>query len=137
DRVVSTARPRTIVVARPGTAAVTAKPGARTAGTRTGLLLRARLRVQRLGELVRRLLEPLPRFLHALGITRFEHLLRVVDGALQLALRRRVGVGGRVGDRLLGAIHHLIELDAGLDLLALLLVLGRVDLALLHHPLDL
>src|SRR5689334_21404537 len=110
--------------------------GARRRTARVGSAATARLRrlrVHRLGELVRRAGEGVRRAADLVGVLRLERLLRVRERALDVALGGRVERRAVLGERALGLIDEAVELVAGVDELPLLAVLLGVGGRLLDH----
>src|SRR6202521_750409 len=93
--------------------------------------------VEPFGKLVRGLLETRGRLLHLVGVLGLERLLGLGDGLLELALVVRAELFLVLVVGLLGVVDQGVELVAGLDLAAALLVLVAVRLGLLDHALDL
>src|SRR5258708_1531689 len=109
-----------------------AAPRRAGAGGARGLAL-----VEALGQLVRSLLEARGRLLHLGRVLGLQRLLGLGERLLELALLVRPELLLVLVVRLLGIVDQGVELVAGLDLLAALLVLVAVRLGFLDHALDL
>src|SRR6185312_13332366 len=119
-----------------GAATTTAARAATTAAAR-----RSRRLVHLLRHLVRRLLQLVERGLErrrvlAGVLVRLEHLLGVLDPALDLGPSGLVDLVAVLADHLFHLEDERVELIARLDRLLALLVLGLVRLGVLHHLLD-
>src|SRR5437016_8778091 len=86
----------------------------RTTSVGPGARLR-RLRVHRLGELVRRPRERVGRTTDLRDVLRLERLLRVRERALDGALRGRIERRAVLGERALGLVDEAVELGARID----------------------
>src|SRR4051812_47991916 len=121
-----------------GAAALPARSRGATRATRTRTRVTAPLllAVHYLGQLVRGLGEALGRLVHGGGVVPLQGLLGVGQRPLELALLVRAELLLVLVVGLLGGIDQAVELVAGLDLLAPLLVLAAVRFGLLDHALD-
>src|SRR5690242_14656016 len=112
-------------------------PGLATRGFRRGARARCLvLGIERLPGLAVRLAQLLLRGANLVRIVATNRLARTLDSRIQLRLHLGRQLVGPLLGVLLDLVRHAVETIAGVDLLATLLVLGRVLFGVLHHATD-